>query len=93
MTPSQLKYEIESRYPDNCYFSRSSMRFFGDTMANYGVRQAIVIAHFDAAGNYHEEGVKREAWELYRKRAVKFGNKESAYFDKVTFERIHSIKG
>ena len=38
MTPSQLKYNHESLNPNSFYFSRDSMRFFGDTMRNYGVK-------------------------------------------------------
>lgn len=71
MTPSELKYEIEKTDPENCYFSRDSVRFFGDTMRNYGVRST-------AGGLY---------WELYRKRPVKNGLKESVYWDKTTFKR------
>ena len=36
MTPSELKYNVEKT--GSCFFERSSMRFFGDTMRNYGVR-------------------------------------------------------
>lgn len=38
MTPSQLKYNHELLNPNSFYFSRDSMRFFGDTMRNYGVK-------------------------------------------------------
>lgn len=40
MTPSQLKTEYERLHPDNYFFTRDTMRFFGDTMRNYGVRNA-----------------------------------------------------
>jgi hypothetical protein len=72
MTPSELKYNVEQT--GSHFFDRSSMRFFGDTIRNYGVRQATV------------NGI--EAWELYRKRPVKHGLRKSAYFDCKTFERI-----
>jgi hypothetical protein len=38
MNSSQLKYNHESLNPSSFYFTRDSMRFFGDTMRNYGVR-------------------------------------------------------
>ena len=37
MTPSQLKAHYLEHRPDGHYFNRSTMRFFGDTMANYRV--------------------------------------------------------
>lgn len=40
MTPSKLKYEVEKAGYDKYFFARSTMRFFGDTMRNYGVRDA-----------------------------------------------------
>lgn len=36
MTPSQLKHKHQTHNPDSHFFTRSSMRFFGDTMRNYG---------------------------------------------------------
>ncbi len=39
MTPAELKRRVEAT--GSVFFSRSSMRFFGDTMRNYRV-------HFDA---------------------------------------------
>ena len=68
MTPSDLKYEVE-RGEDSHFFERSSMKFFGDTMRNYGVRDA------------------GDCWELYRKRPVMHGLKNSTFFDKITFAR------
>jgi len=38
MTPSKLKSQHELKNPDSFYFTRESMKFFGDTMKNYGVR-------------------------------------------------------
>ena len=37
MTPSELKYNVEQGF-DKFFFSRETMRFFGDTMRNYGVK-------------------------------------------------------
>lgn len=39
MTPSELKRKYQEANPDGHYFDRSTMRFFGDTMQNYGVRR------------------------------------------------------
>lgn len=90
MTPSELKYQVECNGSDSYFFDRKSMKFFGDTMANYGVRSAVVRTNYDEAGNWSSsEGVEVEVWELYRKRAVKCGNKASAFFRKTNFERVH----
>lgn len=78
MTPSELKYNVEKTGSN--FFDRPSMKFFGDTMRNYGVRRAIVAT-------YDIESVN--VWELYRKHPVKHGFQSSAYFDVVTFERVH----
>jgi hypothetical protein len=51
------------------------MKFFGDTMKNYGVRSTII------------DNVPY--WELYRKRPVKYGLQKSHYFRKDNFENIH----
>lgn len=79
MTPSELKYQVETRETESYFFTRSSMRFFGDTMRNYGTRSATVETH---------SGETVEVWELYRKRPVKHGLQDSAFFDKETFERV-----
>lgn len=79
MMPSQIKTASDLRgFVDatgSHFFDRSSMKFFGDTMRNYGVRDA----------GY--------AWELYRRKAVKHGLKNSAFFDKVTFARVSEREG
>ncbi len=36
MTPSQLKYHYEKNNPGGLFFTRGTMKFFGDTMRNYG---------------------------------------------------------
>jgi hypothetical protein len=71
MNSSELKYNYETNNPeDSFFFTRSTMKFFGDTMKNYGV-----ITHADY-------------YELHRKRAVKHGLQNSAYFEKDTFKLI-----
>jgi hypothetical protein len=89
MTPSELKYKVEQRH-DRFFFTRETMRFFGDTMRNYGVRDGGTIPyHWDDEGNHYSETPHDiEVWELYRKHPVKHGLKDSAYFNKKTFRRI-----
>ena len=77
MTPSELKYHVEQT--GSVFFTRESMKFFGDTMKNYGCRSAVIETASDA------EPV--EVWELYRRRLVKGGLNSSAYFRKVDFSR------
>lgn len=78
MTPSELKYHVEQT--GSHFFDRSSMKFFGDTMANYGVRsKPVEIEAY--SGKY-------TCWELYRKRPVKHNRIESAYFNVETFQRV-----
>ena len=73
MNKSELKANVDAT--GSHFFERDSMKFFGDTMKNYGVRSASV----DTC----------ECWELYRIHPVKHGNQKSAYFRKDTFERVH----
>ena len=40
MTPSELKANVLANNPDSYFFTRKTMQFFGDTMSNYGVRDA-----------------------------------------------------
>lgn len=97
MTPSELKYHVSRTNEDSHYFDRKTMRAFGDTMRNYGVRSATVKSVYDAESNFNgidkDTGkpitVDIECWELYRKNSVKCGNKESAYWAKATFHRVY----
>ena len=81
MKPSELKYNVEQT--GSYFFTRDSMKFFGDTMKNYGVCSATV-------STATRQDI--ECWELYRKHPVKNGLQSSSYFDKNTFERVHPIK-
>jgi hypothetical protein len=81
MTASDLKYATRETEP--YFFTHKTMKFFGDTMRNYGVRSATI-------NTYGEEGV--ECWELYRRHAVKHGLCSSAYFRKDTLARCFEIK-
>lgn len=92
MTPSELKYQVEQAGHDSHFFDRKAMKFFGDTMRNYGVTTCVIRSHYDLEGNYADpEGVELEVWELFRKRPVKHGMKDSAYFDKKAFRRVFPI--
>lgn len=91
MTPSELKYQLETTGKQSYFFSRETMKTFGDTMKNYGVRSTIVLAQFNEQGEYNKQGYETEVWELYRKKAVKHGNKQSAYFRKSDYSRVHCI--
>lgn len=82
MTPSDLKWHVEQT--DSNFFDRSSMKFFGDTMKNYGVRKNVISTYSDNA--------PVEVWELYRKRPVKNGLRSSAYFRADSFERTFEKK-
>lgn len=75
ITVAELKRQVEKSGTGRHYFDKESMRFFGDTMSNYGVRSAIV------------DGVS--CWELYRKRPVKNGNQSSTYFTKDHYKIIY----
>lgn len=88
MNASELKYNVENTGSN--FFSRDSMRFFGDTMRNYGVREATITSNYDQNDNYVEEGIKIEVYELYRRHPVKHGLDKSAYFDKKTFSRVYA---
>lgn len=82
ITKSELRARVMAR--GSHHFDYKTMKFFGDTMANYGVRETTIRTYSD------QEPV--EVYELYRRRAVKHGLRDSAYFDKKTFERRHGPK-
>lgn len=39
MTPSELKFQHEQNFPESHFFNRDTMKFFGDSMKNYGVHK------------------------------------------------------
>ena len=84
MTPSELKRLHERHQPNSFFFDRKSMRFFGDTMANYGVKSSTVACK-------SWDGKYIMCWELYRRTPVKNGNQSSGFFHETTFERVHPI--
>jgi hypothetical protein len=79
MTPSQLRANVESRGTESHFFNQKTMRFFGDTMRNYGCRPAVIDTHTEAAV---------PVWELYRRRPVKNGLRSSNYFRQDSFARV-----
>lgn len=72
MTVHDLRYMVENWGTETHFFSRGNMKFAGDTMANYGVRSQPVLVE-----TIHGPTL---AWELYRKRPVKYGLQKSAFF-------------
>ena len=82
-TASDLKYYVEQAGHEPHYFTRSSMKFFGDRMSNYGVRLVDVETYSGMV----------KAYELFRRKAVKFGMRDSSYFDAATFQRVFEKKG
>lgn len=92
MTPSELKAQVESRGIESHFFDRETMKFFGDSMKNYGLRRVTIESEFSQDGKYVKGGTTRDCWELYRKRPVKRGNRSSAFFDAVTFNQVYEIK-
>lgn len=52
-TPYDLKYAVESCKSERYFFTRDTMRFFGDTMPNYGL-----IVHDDCYELYRKKPVK-----------------------------------
>ena len=82
-TPAELKARVESGSTDRHFFTRDTMRFFGDTMSNYGVRSKPVEVTTPS-------GDTVTCWALYRKRPVKHGMQKDAYFAVDTFKRVLS---
>lgn len=88
MTPSELKHKVETN-TNSKFFTRSTMKFFGDTMKNYGVRTNKIKTYVR-----HESGIITgygdvDVWELYRKNPVKCGLTGTSYFDKTTFKKVN----
>jgi hypothetical protein len=82
-SPSDLKYFYQEQGKGGFhFFDRGTMQFFGDTMRNYGLRDATF------------NGVP--CWELYRRRKLaKSGLKCSTFFSKIdltTYSEINRIK-
>jgi hypothetical protein len=87
MTASYVKarYEQYCRMTgrDGYFFCRDTMKFFGDTMANFGVRDGGSIEIITDNG---PETV--EVWDLYRKKPRHGLYGHCAYFRKDTGEEV-----
>jgi len=84
MTPGVLKGLYQRNNPAGHFFDKDTMRFFGDTMSNFKVRDAGKVKTM--TGNGIEEA---EAWELLRRRPVKGGlHGHCAFFRKDNAEVI-----
>lgn len=81
-TASDLKFAIQQARTEPHFFSRSNMRFFGDRMSNYGIRQPRKIETRSGTVS---------AYELTRRNPVKHGLQNSAFFDASTFKRVFPL--
>jgi hypothetical protein len=61
MTASDLKRLYGRGNPEGHFFDRETMRFFGDTMRNFGVRDGGKVSSITANGIEEVE-----VWYLYR---------------------------
>ena len=82
-TASDLKFHVEQSGNEPHFFTRQTMRFFGDRMSNYGIRQPREI-------QTHSGPVM--AYELTRRRPVKHGLQSSAWFHAETFARVFPVR-
>jgi hypothetical protein len=82
MTASELKFKVDER--GGKFFSRENMKVFGDTMKNYGVRETTINTWTD------ENPV--DVYELYRRKPVKCGLSNSAFFRKEDFTQTFPKK-
>jgi hypothetical protein len=80
---SYIKLHYTLKNPNDHFFDRKSMRFFGDTMANYAANNTM--HHVET----YSDGVV-ECYMLRRKKPVKNGLSSPAFFSVDSFELIHS---
>ena len=85
MTPVKLKDLYLRNNPAGRFFDKDTMRFFGDTMLNFKVRDAGKVKTMTGSGI--EEA---EAWELLRKKPRKGLHGHCAFFRKDNAEHILS---
>lgn len=81
MTPKQLAENVRL-FTGSKYFQKETMRFFGDTWSNYGVRSVTIPVG---------QGQTMEVWELYRKKPVNGGLQTSVYFHKTEYIRVTKV--
>lgn len=85
MNKYELKRAVQRDSLNRHFFDRETMRFFGDTMVNYGVRAEPVSVITNT-------GESVDCWELYRRRPVKHGIQTSAFFKVSDFRRVFPAK-
>lgn len=83
LTVHELADKVIAAGHDSHFFDRDTLRFFGDTMQNYGVRTRTAYVH-----GY--DGTSTECYVLYRRKPVKHGKQDDAYFNVETFARVMS---
>ena len=71
-TSSDLKFWHERNHPETYFFNRKTMKLFGDTMRNFGVRKIN----------------NGDLYELYRRQPVNGRLQTSHYFDAETVELV-----
>lgn len=91
ISASELKarYEVNPENDGAHFFERSTMRFFGDTMRNYGCR--VVTLHKPDEREALGMVLSFQGYELYRIRPVKHGLCDSRYFDQ-TGSLLYSVE-
>lgn len=72
MNASQLKDLYQRANPQGHFFDRSTLKFFGDSMRNFGVRKVRVKRDPQYSPDPDMPG-EADAWCLYRKRGTKSG--------------------
>lgn len=82
MTSSELRYMIDQANPTGHFFDRETMRFFGDTMKNYGVCETTI-------DTWSEKNVP--VYELYRRKPVKNKLQASSYWRKDTLRQTFKV--
>ncbi len=82
ITFSELRQRVDAT--GSCFFSRETMRFFGDTAKNYRVVGPVTVL---SSGR-----TVVNCWRLDRKRPVKCGLQDSVYFSVRTFERVFKFQ-
>ena len=92
LNPSQLRYEVEQHHPESYFFDRKNMRFFGDTMRNFGCYQDTIRASYSIDGEWEPEGIDRDVYVLYRKNAKRNQNKVAGYFCCITFKKVYKVE-
>ena len=81
-TASELKAHVEAHGKEPYFFTRSSMKFFGDTMRNYSVSGPEMV---------QTRNGPEECYALNRRYAVKHGLISTAFFSTTDFRRVFPV--